>query len=58
MDDDTPSIWVLIKDYGTEGLRDPFMAFEDEDAARQATALIEQAGGVSVKLFRVPLWQL
>lgn len=57
-DEDTPSVWIIIKDYGCEGLRDPFMAFEDEDAANQAKKLIDEAGGTMVKICRVPLWQL
>lgn len=53
---DPEMIWVLMKDYGTEGLSEPFMAFEDEEIAERAKKMIDDAGALSVKLCCVPVW--
>jgi len=51
------SIWVIAEDYGPEGLREPFMAFLNEDEARQCIHLLGKPfAGTSARLIEVPLW--
>lgn len=52
-----PKIWVLAIDYGTEGLREPMMAFPDEETAKRAQALVESnPSATRTKLLEVPMW--
>lgn len=57
MSDDSPKIYVLSQDYGTEGLAEPFMAFYDKPTAEQAKALCEGSGYQRLRLSEVPLWK-
>lgn len=50
-------IWVICEDFGTEGLSEPAMAFEEEETASEAMKLLgKPVAGTSMKLFAVPLW--
>ncbi len=51
------SIWVIAEDYGTEGLREPFMAFLDKPEAEQCMELLgKPLAGTSARLIEVPVW--
>lgn len=50
-------IWVLMPDYGYEGLREPVAAFRSEAEARSALELMQRnPAGCSMKLAEVELW--
>lgn len=50
-------IWVLVADYGTEGLDDPIMAFHDEGTGVAALHLIgDNPSAMSMRLIEVPIW--
>lgn len=52
------AIWVLMPDYGCEGLREPFMAFRSHETAQEAKALIEKnPSATTMKLCEVPMWK-
>lgn len=50
------AIWIISRNYHTEGLGIPIIAFEIEDNARAAFAAMTAAADCALKLFRVPLW--
>lgn len=51
-------IWVLMPDYGYDGLREPFMAFRTQQAAQEAKDLIEKnPSSTTMKLAEVPVWR-
>lgn len=56
MPDDEQAVWVLMTDYGPEGLSEPFVAFENQEIAERAKKMIDDAGGQTVRLCRVPIW--
>ena len=50
-------IWVLMPDYGCEGLREPVAAFRTEAEAKSALELLEKnPTGCSMRLAGVDLW--
>lgn len=52
------TVWVLMPDYGLEGLREPFMAFRTKDAAEACKELIEKnPSATTMKLAEVPVWR-
>lgn len=56
--DAVEKIWVLMPDYGYEGLREPFMAFKTQDAAEACKDLIEKnPSATRMKLVEVPMWR-
>lgn len=51
-------IWVLMPDYGCEGLREPFMAFRTKESAEACKQLIEKNPSAQImKLAEVPVWR-
>lgn len=49
------TVWVIMPDYHTEGLREPIQAFFTEAEAVAAMKLLEH-GHQSFKLASVPVW--
>lgn len=50
-------IWVLMPDYGYEGLREPVAAFRTEAEANSALELLNKnPAGCSMKLAEVEIW--
>ena len=53
----TEMIWVIMPDYGCEGLREPIMAFRDSRTAQAALDMIDKnPSATRMKLCSVPIW--
>jgi hypothetical protein len=51
-------IWVIGRDYGTEGKGAPDMAFRDKETAEKAKALCEDISHDRLFIAEVPVWNL
>ena len=49
-DETVRKFWIICKDYGCEGLSEPFVVFDDETKAREARALLDMFDTGSVTL--------
>lgn len=53
-----PKVWLLVPDYGTEGLGEPHMAFHSKECAEDAMALIaKNPSATTMRLVEVPVWR-
>lgn len=50
------AVWVICRDYESEGFGDPMVAVRGEDEARALFAMMGRAQGELYALFRVPIY--